>query len=117
MGRHEKKTYLAIIRQRYHAASKAKKSAILTELCETCGYHRKYGIRKLNKPPKRRKSKTRLGHPRYTKQSLLPILTELWVATDQLCSKKLKAALPNWFPFYEIEKGSLSDILRGQLYS
>jgi hypothetical protein len=117
MGRHEKKTYLEIIRQRYHAASKAKKSAILTEFCETCRYHRKYGIRKLNKPPKRRKSKTRLGHPRYTKQSLLPILKELWVATDQLCSKKLKAALPDWLPFYEIEKGSLSDVLRGQLYS
>jgi len=27
-------------------------------------------------------------------------LKRLWFATDQMCSKKLKAALPLWLPFY-----------------
>jgi hypothetical protein len=39
------------------------------------------------------------------------------IATYQLCSKKLKAALPDRLSFYEIEKGPSSDILRGRLYS
>jgi len=51
MGRHEKKKYLETIRQRYRNAKKAKKTIILSEFCETCGYNRKYAIRKLNSRP------------------------------------------------------------------
>ena len=32
---------------------------------------------------------------------LLTALKRIWVATDQMCSKKLKAALPLWLPFYD----------------
>ena len=117
MGRHEKKTYLETIRQRYKAAKKAKKSLILNEFCETCGYNRKYAIRQLNKAPKRRKLKLRQGRPRYDKARLMMILKAIWVATNYMCSKKLKAALPSWLPHYEQENIELGDNLRGQLYS
>jgi hypothetical protein len=117
MGRHEKKTYLETIRQRYKTANKTKKSLILDKFCETCGYNRKYAIRQLNKTPKRRKLKPRQGRSRYDKAKLIMILKTLWVATDHMCSKKLKAALPNGLPHDEQEHGEFCDPLRGQLYS
>ncbi len=116
MGRHEKKSYLETIRQRYKTATKAKKGVILSEFCETCGYNRKYAIRHLNKKVKRRKPKPRPGRPRYEKLRLLVALKAIWLATNQMCSKKLKVALPDWLPHYEREKGVLSDSLRGQLH-
>lgn len=117
MGRHEKKSYLEVVRWRYKSASKAKKSVILEEFCATHSYNRKYAIRLLNKKPKRRKPKPRKGQPRYDKPLLLPILKAIWLATDCMGSKKLKAALPDWLPHYQPEKGLLSDSLRGQLHS
>ena len=29
------------------------------------------------------------------------VLRRVWLASDQLCSKRLKAALPIWLPYYE----------------
>lgn len=115
MGRHEKKTYLETVRQRYLAANKTKKSIILDEFCETCGYNRKYAIRRLNQTSKRRKPRPRLGRPRYEKLKLITSLKTIWLGTGQMCSKKLKAALPEWLPSYEEEKGLLPDHLRDQL--
>jgi hypothetical protein len=119
MGRHEKKSYLDTIRLRYKAASKAQKGIILGEFCQTCGYNRKYAIRQLNKRATRRKpkSKPRVGQPRYAKIALLPILRSIWIATDYVCSKKLKAMLPEWLPHYEQDKERLDDDTRGQLHS
>jgi hypothetical protein len=117
VGRHEKKTYLETIRQRYKNASKSKKGIILSEFCETFGYNRKYAIRQLNKKPKRRKVKARPGRPRYEKTKLIRALKVIWRASEQMCSKKLKAALPEWLPHYEQENEVFSDSVRGQFYS
>jgi hypothetical protein len=117
MGRHQKKTHLEITRQRYKKADRNKKSLILEEFCETYGYHRKYAIRVLNKKLSRRPPKIREGRPRYDKLNLLGPLKAIWLATNQMCSKKLKAALLEWLPHYEQEQGLLAGSLRGQLYS
>lgn len=39
------------------------------------------------------------------KHAYLEAIRTIWMASDQLCSKRLKAALPLWIPFYE---GALS---------
>ncbi len=44
-------------------------------------------------------------------------LKAIWLACDQMCSKKLKVALREWCPHYEKEYGKLSDSIRGQLYA
>jgi predicted transcriptional regulator len=44
-----KSKYLEAIRQRYYRSNKAKKTAILNELCKVAGYNRKYAIRILKK--------------------------------------------------------------------
>jgi len=40
------------------------------------------------------------------------VLRRVWLASDQLCSKRLKAALPIWLPYYERRFGALSPALR-----
>ena len=42
-------------------------------------------------------------------------LKRIWFATDQMCSKKLKAAILLWLPHYEQEYGVLSVFARTQL--
>jgi hypothetical protein len=37
---------------------------------------------------------------RYDKPELIEALRTIWMASDQLCSKRLKAALPLWLPHY-----------------
>lgn len=101
MGKNERHEYLKAIRSRYRKASKKDKGSILNEFCQVCGYHRKYAIRVLGTSLKR-KPRQRAGRkPTYQNPKLLTVLKRIWLATDQMCSKKLKAALPLWLPFYE----------------
>lgn len=114
-----KRDYLESIRQRYCHAPRKAKGLILDEFCATCGYHRKYAIRLLRKP-KRKSSVARVRKrpgPKsvYQQPELVVTLKRLWFATDQMCSQKLKAAIPLWLPFYEQEHGLVSESVKGKL--
>lgn len=115
MSRAEKHAYLEAIRRRYRLASRDKKSKILDEFCAVCGYNRKYAIRVLKK--RRLKRRAKPGRkPWYDAKMLLEPLKAIWLATDQMCSKKLKVALHEWLPYYEKEQGKLDGLIRDQLY-
>ena len=103
MGKQERRAYLEAIQVRYRCASKAGKSAILDEFCAVCGYHRKHALRLLNAKRRRGKPVPRKPGPasRYATPELVETLRTVWMASDQLCSKRLKAALPLWLPHYE----------------
>ena len=102
MVKNERQAYLKAIRSRYRPASKQGKSAILEEFCEVCGYNRKYTIRLLNTPNHHASRKKKAGRRKvYDSPDLIKALKHIWFATDQICSKKLKAAIPLWLPFYE----------------
>lgn len=90
-----RRDYLEAVRLRYHRTGKKGKTAILDEFCAICGYNRKYAIRLLIKKKANLVSRKRPG-PRsiYDDESLLKALKRIWFATDQICSKKLKAAIP-----------------------
>lgn len=101
-----RRDYLEAIRSRYRKADKEAKSRILDEFCATCGYNRKYAIRLLRKPRKKPAGNNgcRPGPKAvYQDAKLIEALKRIWFATDQMCSKKLKAAIPLWLPFYGIE--------------
>jgi hypothetical protein len=110
--------YLVAIHDRYHNASKADKTIILDEFCTVCGYHRKYAIRRLAAPNIADQS-PRLSHRGrkkvYDNPLILDVLRDLWIATNLPCSKRLKAMIPLWLPYYEMR--SLSDELKHQLLS
>jgi hypothetical protein len=118
MSTTSKYEYLAAIRDRYHNASKADKTIILDEFCRVCGYHRKYAIRRLkanNRADRSHQLSQRGRKKSYDHPLLLDVLRDLWVATNLLCSMRLKAIIPLWLPYYEMRL--LSDELRQQLLS
>ena len=96
-----KREALARIHVRYQRAGRPHKTRILDEFCATCGYHRKAALRLLN----RRLPSAPLKRPgpkvRYAPGEVLPVLKAVWLASDQLCSKLLKAALPEWLEHQE----------------
>ena len=101
MGKSERQAYLKAIRSRYWRARKKTKVTILNEFCAVCGYNRKYAIRLLNQPSTPKKKRLAGRKPIYASPELLMALQRIWFASDQMCSKKLKAAIPLWLPFYE----------------
>lgn len=116
MSHTERKAYIEAIRGRYKQSGRKQKAIILDEFCAACGYNRKYAIRLLHK--RRKKPKQKPGRkPRYDAKALLPHLKAIWLATDQMGSKRLEIALKEWLPHYEQEYGGLPDTLRGQLLS
>jgi len=107
-----KREYLDAIRERYGRAGWAYKRGILDEFCRICGYHRKHAIRLLNTAPRSRRRRPG-PKPQYGPE-VREVLKVLWLATNRLCSKLLKAAVPIWGPFYE-QQTPLNAALRQQL--
>jgi len=103
-----KKEYFEKIKERYKKASKKEKHLILDEFCTVCGYERKYAIKKLSAKRKAEPNKNRPGPKPIYDEAITTILKNLWLATGQICSKRLKAAIPEWLPFYEKEYGKIT---------
>jgi hypothetical protein len=116
MSREGKRAYLQSIRSRYKKSSRAKKAKILDEFCIICSYNRKYAIRILNQRKQKRRAKPG-RKPWYDLDKILVPLKVIWLATNQMCSKKLKVAIREWLPFYEKEQGDLDAMIRDQLYA
>ena len=113
-NRIERGLKLRKIRFRYQRLDGRGKHRMLDELCDMYGMNRKYLTRLLNQ--KAGKKRKRPGPRRtYRPDDILPHLKRIWFATDQLCSKKLKAAMPHWLPFYEQAYEVLPDLLQRQL--
>jgi hypothetical protein len=110
-----KKEYLKKIQDRYKTASKKEKQLMLNEFCEICNYNRKYAIRLINSKPSKHQFSTPRGRKKhYTDPMIKKVLTDIWVATNLPCSKRLKALLPLWLPHY---KETLPDLLYLQIMS
>lgn len=111
-----KRESLARILGRYQRAGRVHKQRILDEFCATCGYHRKSALRLLNRslapPGGRRRPGPKLT---YDPVQLLPVLKVIWRDSDQLCSKLLKVALPEWLQYYERHHGPLAAEVQAKL--
>jgi hypothetical protein len=110
-----KREALARIHGRYERAGRPHKSRILDEFCATCGYHRKAALRLLNRPLRTTPPKRSGPKLTYDPPVVLPVLKALWLASDQLCSKLLKAALPEWLGHFERHSASLPEAFKKTL--
>jgi hypothetical protein len=117
MGKNERQAYLKAIRSRYARAGRKTKATILDEFCAVCGYHRKYAIRLLNQRGKAKQRRRPGRKPIYAAPELLTALKRIWFASDQMCSKKLKAAIPLWLPHYATVYTALAPAAQAQLLS
>ena len=90
-----KQELLAAIRERYRGSSKRDKTRILNEFITVTGHHRKHGIRLLAQSGEGGKKD---GEPRGRRiydevvQEAVILIRE---ASDRICGKRLKAALPH----------------------
>jgi len=116
MRRISMSVYLKFLKSRYFRANRKGKTQILNEFCATSGHHRKHVIRMLTRlpiggdrtrPPGRKKE--------YLPEELLPPLKQIWLATDQMCGKRLKVALPLWLPYYDEAYGNLNQEIKNKL--
>lgn len=107
------------LRERYRQATKFEKIKILDEFCENFGYDRKYAINLLQARRldinKSISCKKRGPKPKYQPDKIVPILKEIWFASDQVCSKKLEALIPYWLPHYEAMYGAIEPDTRDKL--
>lgn len=113
MGSQSKKEYLLAIWGRYQRVGRQFKSKILDEFCSVCGYARKYAIGLLNRRPRQRPKRPG-PRRRYDAQVLGPLKC-IWLQSEQMCSKRLRAALAVWLPFYEQKHGTLAQAVRKKL--
>lgn len=110
-----KREYLAKIHGRYERAGRPHKRRILDEFCANCGYHRKAALRLLHRPLGNGLARRRGPKRTYEPAEVLPVLKAVWLASEQLCSKLLQAALPEWLEHYERRFAPLPEAFRKKL--
>ena len=111
-----KQEYLRRMRWRYaRAQGRRYKSRLIEELIAVCGYSGKHAIALLNGRGGPRLLKRSGPRPIYPPEQVRLVLKRIWFGSDQLCGKRLKAALPEWLPHYEKEYGPLSLRLKEKL--
>ena len=104
LQRQRRRQLLEAARSRYQSLSYQEKGALVDELVELSGYHRKSVLRLLRQqpadhggPPARagadHDSAAALGRRRYGPE-VVQLLETLWEASDHLCGKRLAAVLP-----------------------
>ena len=95
MSQTSKRELLAAIRPRYTLGNRTEKQLVLDELVATTGYHRKYAIQVLNRPPKRRPGQRHGGQAKYT-GPVRAALEQVWRAANCICGKRLVPGLPTF---------------------
>lgn len=97
-----RKAYMEAIYERYHKCPKQSKSRILNEVCEVCGYHRKYAIRRISQwranqgqaQPRKRRRRGKLYPP-----EVMRIIEKVWETAGYPWSVRLKEILRLWLPW------------------
>ena len=85
---------LGAIRSRYREASKRDKSRMLDEFVAMAGCHRKHAVRLLGQHERSTGHSVPNGRRIYD-EAVRQALIVVWEASDRICGKRLKAALPS----------------------
>ena len=101
MDVHIRRALMEATWERYRQASKAAKTRILDELCETTGFHRKYAIGRINRMEECRKAKPsvrRRRKPLYGAE-VVRVVEKIWEEAGYPWSVRLKAIIALWWPW------------------
>ena len=94
ISRMAEKELLATIRDRYQRSTKRDKGRILDEFTAVTGLHRKHAIRLLAGSDGEREQQPSLAGRRIYDEAVREAVIVVWEASDRICGKRLKAALP-----------------------
>jgi len=86
--------------ERYQGARKEKR-LILDELEKNLKVHRKSAIRVLNSIKTKKPQESR-GRRRIYNDFVIQHLKKLWLEMGQLCSRRMKKAMPRWIVHYDV---------------
>ena len=95
MSRMAKQELLTTIRDRYRGSSKKDKGRILDEFIAVTGHHRKHGIRLLGQSGASGDQVSGVKGRRIYDEAVGEAVILVWEASDRICGKRLKAALPH----------------------
>jgi hypothetical protein len=96
-----KREYLKKMRWRYPRAQGCRyKGRLIEELVALCGYSRKHAIGLLDGRGRPRLLERSSPEPAYPPKQVRLVLERICLGSDQLCGKRLQAALPEWLPNY-----------------
>ena len=90
-----RKELLVTIRERYQESGNRDKGRILDEFTAVTGLHRKHAIRLLAGSDDGREERTSLEGRRVYDEAVREAVIVVWEASDRICGKRLKAALPS----------------------
>ncbi len=99
-------------RERYERRGRQGRSRMLDEVCEQFGYSRKHAIKLLRAKLPLASGRPKPGPRRVYGEEVLRVVKALWLASEQLCGKRLAPALELWLPYYERREGRLPVRLR-----
>src|ERR1700691_1771057 len=117
MSQESKKEVLKGMRERHgRRRGRHARGKLIDEFCELCGYERKYAIKLLGgkRRPESRPVKKGGPRPKYG-EAQTAVLKVIWLAAEQPCKTRLKAAMALWLPHYEEQHGALSQPVRENL--
>ena len=83
------------LRRRYMMATKKEKTRILDEFIAVSGYHRKHAVRLLGKQHQLKEVNKQITSQRIYNEAVKEALIIIWETADRICSKRLKAAIPD----------------------
>jgi hypothetical protein len=118
MSAKSRREVLEQARERYRRRSgKEARSRLLDEVCAFCGYERKYAIKLLGGKREIAGSggRRRGGSRPVYGEAERRVLKVIWLAAEQPCGRRLKAALGIWLPHYEKRHGALPAPLRARV--
>jgi hypothetical protein len=96
------KEYLVAIVDRYKKLDRNGKTTLLNEATQVTKLSRKHLIRLLKQPKEVLAKKKASGRkPKYPAELLLPHIRELWIQMERISGRRMKAAYPDWLPFYQ----------------
>ena len=96
------KEYLTVILERYKKLNKKGKTHLLNEATQVTGLTRKHLIRLLKQPAEALANRKSSGRRRkYLPEVFTPHIRHLWEQMERISGRRMKAAYPDWLPFYD----------------
>lgn len=91
MSATSRREYLEVMRRRYRSTqARPEKSALVDELVQTVGYHRKHALRILARPPA---AATKRAPKPLMYREALPAIQAVWEALDYACAERVHPVL------------------------
>ena len=100
------------LRARYTKAGREYRRKLIDQLCELCGYERKYAIKVLGGKRPGPRGRTQGGARIRYGEDERHVVRQIWQLGDYPCGKRLLSMLPLWLDGYERRYGVLSLELR-----